>query len=62
MATPQQEKFGRLPINRPKPPVKIVRKPVDFDPDSGLPWKVLREQQARLKAEYLERQARRRAA
>jgi hypothetical protein len=53
--TEQQRKFGRLPINRKK--LKVERNPL-----SGIPLDELRVQQAQLRREFYERQARKAAA
>lgn len=53
-----QKRWGGAPIKKAKR-VKAVRE--EFDPESGLPMAVIREQQRRLKEEFLQRQARRAA-
>lgn len=66
MATEQQRKFGGLPFGKPEwhyskrnpPPAK---RRVEHDPETGLSWDVVRSLQARLKAEFMERQQRRAA-
>lgn len=50
------------PVKKRKPPMKNIGKPKELDPFSGIPWDVLRGQQAELKREFLERDRRRRAA
>jgi hypothetical protein len=54
MATDQQRKFGRLPINRKK-------SKVERDPLSGKPLDELRVQQAQLRRDFYDRQAKRAA-
>lgn len=55
-STEAQRRFGTLPVKR-KPKQKLTREELD----SGMPLDELRSQQARLKAEFLVRQAQRAA-
>jgi hypothetical protein len=54
-STDAQKRFGSLPINR-------KRLKVERDPLSGIPLDELRVQQAQLRREFYERQARKAAA